>query len=107
MISKKYKLTAIPKIKRAIWGRRPLSIELGVILVYIPTDLVENIRISLLGKFIDASDPLHFPRLEIAEENVQHVKRSQTASSTREEAHASQHRRDCSTVGSDRMRVLV
>jgi hypothetical protein len=65
------KLTAIVKIERPFWSGRPLAFEFGVLLVYVPSNIVEDPIVLLFTEGVHTGYLLNLPRLEYAKEHIQ------------------------------------
>jgi hypothetical protein len=66
-------LTTIFQIKCPFRSWRSLSIELRVLLINIPTDIIKNFVVLEFRKIIDAEYLFNLPRLEYADEQIQNV----------------------------------
>jgi hypothetical protein len=64
------KLTECVKVKHPYWSGRPLVCELGVLLVYVPANIAEDLVILLLTEGVHAGYLLDLPRLEYADEHL-------------------------------------
>ena len=70
------KLTTFIQVKRPVRSGRPLlALELEIVLVHVPTNIVQNLIVLFLGKGVDAGNLLDLPGLEYAEKDPQDIVR--------------------------------
>lgn len=67
------KLTRTIEIKHPFWGGWVSSSELGICMMYIPVNVIEDLVKLLLGGTVDADNLLNLPRLIYAHEYLQNV----------------------------------
>ena len=71
MISRKdAKLTVIIQIKCPFWSGWSLTLELRILFVHVPANIVEDLVMLLFAEGVDAGDLLDLPRLEYADKDL-------------------------------------